>query len=300
MDGFHKEPQETRKNHHMKKTMSLTALAGLVAVAAIAPTAQAGIALPDPGVVGDYRVVFVTSAKPTVTADMTSLNAWVSGLAVTSGLDTAAGSPGWFVVGATTEVGGDVFTNTGLTATGGVPVYLVDGTAFATDNADLWTIGDGKVLNINETGETGSFGTAIHTGLNEGPVTYAGKELDSGGNVGHGGNDAGYGTWYGNGDDWMGAFGNTSLFAISGVISGGGGPEPLLTTGTSYAGPGSDFIINFTGAADTTYDVESSDDQLVGFAWIGVTATSDEFGVGTATVPDAMVGSGKDFFRMAE
>ena len=201
--------------------MSLTALAGFVAVAAIAPTAQADIALPDPGTVGDYRVVFVTSLKPTVAADMALLNPWVTSLAVDSGLDAAAGSPGWSVVGATTTV--DVFTNTGLTQTGGVPIYLVDGTAFATDNVDFWAIGSNKTLDINETGETGSFGTAIHTGVNVGPVTYAGKELNSGGAVGHGGNDAGYVTWYGNGESWMGTFGDTSLFAISGVIGGGGG-----------------------------------------------------------------------------
>ena len=121
------------------------------------------------------------------------------------------------MVGATTTV--DVFTNTGLAATGGVPVYLVDGTLFATDSEDLWAIGDGKVLNINESGEGNHFGTAIHTGLNVGPVTYAGKELDSGGTVGHGGSDPGYNPWYGNGDDWMGALGNTSLFAVSGVIT---------------------------------------------------------------------------------
>jgi len=133
------------------------------------------------------------------------------------------------VIGATTEVGGDVFSNTGLTATGGVPFYLVNAgsttpTAFATDNADFWAIGDGKTLDINETGETGSDGTAIHTGLNTGPITYVGRELDSGVNPGQGGNDAGFGTWYGNGDTWGGAFGSKSLFAVSGVISAV--PEP--------------------------------------------------------------------------
>ena len=74
-----------------------------------------------------------------------------------------------------------------------------------------------------------------------------------------------------------------------------------MITGTSYAGPGNDFIINFTGAADTTYNVEESADLESSFTPLaGVTALTDEFGVGTATVPSGDVGSGKDFFRIAE
>jgi hypothetical protein len=205
----------------MKKTIVLLALAAVLFT--IAPAAQAAIALPDVSSVGDYRVIFVTSVKPAAGSPaMATLNTWATDLAVDSGLDaaaiaqTGAASPGWNIVGATTLV--DVFTNTGLAATGGVPVYLVDGTAFATDNAYLWGLG-GTTLRVNESGEAAHFGSAIQTGLNVGPVTYAGKELDSGGAVGQGGDDPGYNPWYGNGDSWMGALGNTSLFAISGVIT---------------------------------------------------------------------------------
>jgi hypothetical protein len=208
--------------------MSLTALAGLVAVAAIAPTAQAAIALPDVGVVGDYRVIFVTSADPAADATVTmgELNTWVESLAVTSTLDAAAGSPGWSVVGATTLV--DVFTNTGLAATGGVPVYYADGVLFATDNAALWALGAVDPFNLNEFGESTPSGNGSwnHTGLATSaglPITAAGKELDSAA-ISMGGKDAGYGSWYGTGaHDWAGGIDNGSLVAISGVIDV---PEP--------------------------------------------------------------------------
>ena len=139
----------------------------------------------------------------------------------------------------------------------------------------------------------------MHTGLNSGPVTATGNELDAA-TMHHGGMDAGYNPWYG-GTTWhTGNINTTSLFAISGVI--GGGQVPLLITDTSYAGPGNDFIIDFTGAADTTYSVESSADLQVGtFIPIdGLTATTNGSGVGTATVPAVKVGSGKYFFRIAE
>jgi hypothetical protein len=207
----------------MKKIIVLLAVAAVLL--AISPATQAAINLPDPDLVGPYRIVFVTSAKPTAGTnipavwDMADLNTWVTGLAVTSGLDTNAGSPGWSIIGATTLV--NVFDNTGLTATGGVPIYLVNGTPFATDYTDLWDFtGDAgkRTLNINENGVTGSYGTPIHTGLKAGPITFVGNELDSGNNPGHGGTNTGFNPWYGANVTWGGAFGSKSLFAISGVI----------------------------------------------------------------------------------
>jgi hypothetical protein len=258
--------------------------------------AATGSTLPDPDVVGPHRLVFMTSVSPPAdeTVTMPELNAFVTDLAVASGLDAAAGSPGWSVVGATTTV--DVLTNTGLTATGGVPIYLVDGTLFAADYTAFWTPAS-AFLNVNELGVAGGGKSEVHTGLESGPVTSV-NALDTA-LISHGGRDAGYNPWYGNGDTWGGGINSTALFAISGVI--GGGQKPLLITGTSYAGPGNNFIINFTGAADTIYSVESSPDLQDDFMPIvGVTATTDEFGVGTATVPAAEVDSGKDFFRIAE
>ena len=220
----------------MKRTMNLTALAGLVAVAAFAPVAQAGIVVPPPGETGSYRIAFVTSVDPdtdSVAANMTSLNAWVSGLAVASGLDaatiaeTGAGSPGWTVVGATSTV--DVFTNTGLAATGGVPVYYADGVQFATDYANMWALGAVDPFTTNEFGESTPSGTGTwnHTGLATSaglPITAVGNELDSAA-ISMGGKDAGYGSWYGTGaNTWAGGIDNGSLIAISGVITAI--PEP--------------------------------------------------------------------------
>ena len=88
------------------RTMKWIGLALVAAVLfTIAPAAQAAIALPDPGVVGDYRVIFVTSTKPAADATVTmpEVNAFVAGVADGSGLSTAAGNPGWFAVGATSR-----------------------------------------------------------------------------------------------------------------------------------------------------------------------------------------------------
>ena len=113
--------------------------------------------------------------------------------------------------------------------------------------------------------------------------------------------DTGYNPWFGTGETWgdPSGVGTTALFAISGVIGGGG--APLRITGTSYAGPGNDFIIDFKGAADTTYTVESSADLQDDFIPIaGLTASTNESGEGTAIVPAAEVGSGRNFLRIAE
>ena len=50
------------------------------------------------------------------------------------------------------------------------------------------------------------------------------------------GNDAGFGTWYGNGDTWGGAFGSKSLFAVSGVISAVPEPASMGLLGLGWYG----------------------------------------------------------------
>ena len=207
----------------MKKRMSLTTLAGLVAVTAFAPTAQAAIALPDVGTVGPYRVIFVTSTKPAADATVTmpEVNAFVTGVADGSGLSAAAGNPGWSVVGATSTV--DLYTNTGLADTGGVAFYTPDGTLVAADNAALWALGATTVLAVDESGDAAVSNSEIQTGLiSTGgvPRTNGGATLDSAA-ISHGGRDAGYNPWFGTPDTWNGTYGGTPLFAVSGVI-----PEP--------------------------------------------------------------------------
>lgn len=77
--------------------------------------------------------------------------------------------------------------------------------------------------------------------------------------------------------------------------------EDIVITDCNFAGPGDDFIINFTGAASTTYNVEASANLVDDFAPIsGVTATTNASGIGTATVPAASVGSERNFFRISE
>jgi hypothetical protein len=223
----------------MKKLKTLLALTAFAAATAFAPSAQAVIALPDASVDGPYRVIFVTSVSPASTdTTMALLNTFVTGLAVTSGLDaaaiaeTGAGSPDWFVVGATSTV--DVFTNTGLADTGGVPIYLANSTStggapVALDNAALWSLGATTLFDVNEDGDEGTWGGGswAHTGLEagvSGPVTSDGAELDSAA-ITHGGQDDGFNPWYGvAGETWAGGIDNGSLFAISGVITAV--PEP--------------------------------------------------------------------------
>ena len=225
----------------MKKLITLLAVLGMVF--AWAPAAQAQVSLPDPGV--PYRLVFVTSVKPSgVTQTMAAMNAWVTGLAEAVTELDALGTT-WSVIGATLNV--DVLTNTGMTLTGGVPIYLVDGTLFATNYAKFWSNDITSVpktppgdqdytLYLDELGDP--HGDPVQTGLttngsDTNPMTFAGNELDStGGTIVHGGADSGYNNatypWYaGNsGDTWFGNWGDTRLFAISGVI---GGAPPLPT-----------------------------------------------------------------------
>ena len=190
-------------------------------------TTTAAIALPDAGVVGPYRVVFGTSVTASGASDMASLNAWVTTLAQAPGAVDDGGALGttWSVIGATTAV--NVFDNTDTEP--GVdtdyPIYLVDGTLFVADYTELWAA-TGRNLNVSETGGVPGGPTFVHTGLEAGPITSVGKELDSGNTISIGGRDPGYNPWYGTGMDWGGPFGNTALFAISGVIGGAPPPTP--------------------------------------------------------------------------
>jgi hypothetical protein len=205
----------------MKKFIVLTAVAALLLT--LAPAAQASVFPSTP-----YRIAFVTSVQPgggdsTVMAD---LNDWVTGVAQASGAvdDGGALNTTWSVIGATTLV--DAFTNTDTEP--GVdtdaPIYLVDGSLFAADYATFWTDLLPLLLNVNELGGPASGPSYIQTGLGSDGSTLAGFELDSGGDIAHGGYDSGYHPWFGNGDTWGGGFGSTSLFAISGTLNAV--PEP--------------------------------------------------------------------------
>jgi hypothetical protein len=204
----------------MKKTIVLLAVAAVLFT--IAPAAQASI-FP----AGEYRVLFVTrgsapdepGTQPGDT-NMAALNAWVNTVAA-AGSETAAISTTWSVVGATTLV--DALTNTGLGTTGGVPIYLVDGTQNWADSAAFWANANtsNKILD-EDGGNTGPQGSsAVLTGLDSGPATAAGFELDAAGRIQHGGYDSGYTPWYGGTTWYTSDINTTGLFVISDVI-----PEP--------------------------------------------------------------------------
>ncbi|MDM8538733.1 PEP-CTERM sorting domain-containing protein [Desulfobacterales bacterium HSG17] len=271
----------------------------MLAVVAFASVSQAAIDLPDPEVVGQYRVAFVTKLKVNQAsvvppADMVSLNAWVTLQAQAEGAvdDGGALDTTWSVIGATTAV--DVFTNTD--AEPGVdtdtPVYLVDGTLFAADLATFWSNGitvtdkpdtdNDYTLHLTEFGEVTNSGTMIQTGLTTNgvdilPITFAGHELDStGGTIVHGGMDEGYNNnatypWYAgaSGDTWAGNWGDTGLFAISGVLG-----TPSFDTDLDGSGTVDDKDLNlllssFVPAADPgggpEYNQANLDKMLLDF-----------------------------------
>ncbi len=112
-----------------------------------------------PWAVGDqYRFAFHTSAKTTATsADITTYNAWVQGLADASTAYDIGADDGvtWKVIGSTDEVDARDNTSTNPTVDGsGHAIFLLDGsTVVANDYADLW---DGEIQNIINITEQGT------------------------------------------------------------------------------------------------------------------------------------------------
>jgi hypothetical protein len=233
----------------MTKLTTLFAVAGLVF--ALAPAAQAQVSLPDPGAVGPYRVVFQTSeAGSRDYTTMDTFDVWATGLAQAAGAvdDGGALNTTWNVIGAT-AADSNILSRTAThpvddLATS-VPIYLVDGTLYATSYATFWSsdvtiidnpniadTGHDYTLYLDEKGNIGDPGGGTHTGLttigdnsNTLPILAAGQGLDIGatGAIRHGGGNRGYNNatypWFagGSGDTWN--TGNSRVFAISGVIA---------------------------------------------------------------------------------
>jgi len=152
----------------LKHTIVWAAAAGLVF--ALAPAAQAALmgelgildltangginpATGAPWALGDqYRFAFHTSEKTTaVSADITTYNAWVQGLADAAGLGAAT----WKAIGSTDTVDARDNTSTNPTVDGsGHAIFLLDGsTVVANDYNDLW---DGDVDHIIDRTELGT------------------------------------------------------------------------------------------------------------------------------------------------
>jgi hypothetical protein len=100
-----------------------------------------------------YRLAFVTSTTGVATStDIADYNSFVTAAANLEPLLIALGTT-WNVIGSTRTVDARDNTSTNPTAVG-VPMYLVNDTKLADNNADLW---DGSLdvpFNVNENGDT--------------------------------------------------------------------------------------------------------------------------------------------------
>jgi hypothetical protein len=123
--------------------------AGLVPLAASAgPVTQAsGL---DPG--DPYRLAFVTSTtRDATSSNLADYNLFVTNLA-NSVPQLAALDTTWTAIASTNTVDARDNTSTNPLNDTGVPIYLLDGTALANDNGDLW---DGSIINPLRVSESG-------------------------------------------------------------------------------------------------------------------------------------------------
>jgi hypothetical protein len=104
--------------------------------------------------VGDtYRLVFVTSTtRDALSSNINDYNAFVNGVA--AGVpELAALGTTWKAIGSTASI--DARDNTGTNPVNtGVPIYRLDDTRIADNNADLWNATIAAALNTNESGAT--------------------------------------------------------------------------------------------------------------------------------------------------
>ncbi|MBW8016643.1 MAG: hypothetical protein FVQ82_10680 [Planctomycetes bacterium] len=208
-----------------KKLFSIVLLVLAALLFTLAPTAQAALLDWTSSIDGGYRIAFVTETMSIATStDITTYNTTVADDAAGSTLLDALGAT-WNCIGSTETVSAKVNTGTTLTDGGAtdVPIYTPAGVLLATGNADLW---DGTSLAlmarrdgtpITETYRAFTGTTPDGSSMTAGDGRYLGFVGDVRSTRG---NDAL--------NQWIGAdsSGNTSpnrhLFAMSGVIGGGG------------------------------------------------------------------------------
>ncbi len=121
------------------------------------PVLSAPLTVPTGLAVGaQYRLAFVTSGTTAATStDINFYNSFVTSQA-SAITELAALSTTWKAIASTLTTAARDNTGTNITVPGntGVPIFLLDGSKLADDNADLW---DGSVdnpLNIDQTGAT--------------------------------------------------------------------------------------------------------------------------------------------------
>lgn len=136
---------------------TFSALLLLSTISAIAPVASfaAPITVPTDLIVGDtYRLAFVTTTvRDGTSTDIADYNAFVT--AVANGVpELAALGTTWAAIGSTSAIAARDNTGTNPTVSTGVPIYLLNNTRIADDNADLWDGSIAVALVINENGSS--------------------------------------------------------------------------------------------------------------------------------------------------
>ena len=202
----------------MKRTLFGMVLLGVLisnAAHAIVITAPTGLA---PGT--QYRLAFVTSTTRNATStNIADYNAFVTGVANTIPQLAALGTT-WTAIGSTATV--DARDNTGTNPSStGVPIYLLNNTKLADNNADLWDGTIDTAFSVLQNGNQIAPIFVVYTGSNTDGTGFAGRQLGSPsaeyGNVGDVGN-----LWIT--DNLQPNTALTPMFAISGVLTA---PVPL-------------------------------------------------------------------------
>lgn len=223
------------------ETLTRPGLAAVMLITAVG-TAEAGagaVILPEGLNPGDpYRIAFVTSdafKSSAASEDIADYNLVVTNAAnsLVAGLNTD-----WFALVSTPTV--SARDNSGTQGSGGVPIFLVDGTTkIADDYGDLW---DGTLdfrLNVNETGGPwvqadvpgGSADSGVWTGtLGDGSINVNGPMGGSGFSVSRGLPSETDVEWIET-VGWSQENQTTNLYAISGVLTAVPEPTSLALLG---------------------------------------------------------------------
>jgi hypothetical protein len=188
-----------------------------------------------------YRLVFITSATTNATsADITTYNTFVQGVANSSTTFPDLGNATWNIVASTLAVDARDNTGTNPGSGTGVPVFLMDGTTlFAADNGDIWN-GANVAVQFDENGDVLSEDRAFTGSNNNG--TALGTTGDTALGVDSTPPDvSGVGTGRSDNTGWMRNFkagwtAQNSVFAMS---------EPL----TVIPEPSSVVLLSFGGVA---------------------------------------------------
>lgn len=145
-------------------------LCGIALLAMIISSAKAVTVVPmglNPG--DNYRLAFVTSTTRNATSNnIADYNAFVTGVANTVPELIALGTT-WTAIGSTFTVDARDNTGTNPTSSPGVPIYLLNDTKLADNNADLWNGDIDNPLEISEAGT--ALNVLVWTGT--GPTGFA-------------------------------------------------------------------------------------------------------------------------------